>query len=111
MEIPLVDNWESLYKPGQARVYPLGQNDKKTTPSAKRPATDTSTKTTEVKVRRSARTTYIKSTKNTKKQSKPVEIEENNESKEDKDDLKENAKAENKDKEEEPNRPTCKESN
>ena len=28
MEIPLVDNWESLYKPGQARVYPVGQRDK-----------------------------------------------------------------------------------
>ena len=28
IEIPLVDNWESLYKPGQARVYPIGQRDK-----------------------------------------------------------------------------------
>lgn len=28
MEIPLVDNWESLYKPGQARVYPVSQRDK-----------------------------------------------------------------------------------
>ena len=25
MDIPLVDNWEKIYKPGQARVYPLGQ--------------------------------------------------------------------------------------
>ncbi len=28
MEIPLLDNWEELYKPGQARVYPLGQRDR-----------------------------------------------------------------------------------
>ena len=28
MDIPLVDNWRELYKPGQARVYPLGQRDK-----------------------------------------------------------------------------------
>ena len=27
MDIPLVENWESKYKPGQARVYPLGQQD------------------------------------------------------------------------------------
>lgn len=28
MGIPLLDNWEDLYKPGQAKVYPLGQRDK-----------------------------------------------------------------------------------
>ena len=28
MEIPLVDNWKQLYKPGQARIYPLGKKDK-----------------------------------------------------------------------------------
>lgn len=28
MDIPLVDNWPEIYKPGQARVYPLGQADK-----------------------------------------------------------------------------------
>ena len=28
MDIPLVDNWKDLYKPGQARVYPLGERDK-----------------------------------------------------------------------------------
>ena len=28
MDIPLVDNWKDLYKPGQARVYPLGEKDK-----------------------------------------------------------------------------------
>ena len=28
MEIPLVDNWEQLYKPGQSRVYPVGKRDK-----------------------------------------------------------------------------------
>lgn len=27
MEIPLVDNWRELYKPGQARVYPVGKRD------------------------------------------------------------------------------------
>ncbi|SLM41024.1 probable transposable element [Lasallia pustulata] len=28
MEIPLVENWMELYKPGQARVYPVGQKDR-----------------------------------------------------------------------------------
>ena len=28
MEIPLVDNWEDIYKAGQARVYPVGKRDK-----------------------------------------------------------------------------------
>ena len=28
MDIPLVDNWRELYKPGQARVYPLGERDR-----------------------------------------------------------------------------------
>ena len=28
MEIPLVESWEALYKPGQARVYPVGHRDK-----------------------------------------------------------------------------------
>ena len=28
MEIPLLDNWKELYKPGQAKVYPVGQKDK-----------------------------------------------------------------------------------
>ena len=28
MEVPLVENWREIYKPGQARVYSLGQNDK-----------------------------------------------------------------------------------
>ena len=28
MDIPLVDNWREVYKPGQARVYPVGQRDK-----------------------------------------------------------------------------------
>ena len=28
MDIPLLDNWRELYKPGQARVYPVGQRDK-----------------------------------------------------------------------------------
>ena len=28
MEIPLIDNWESHYKPGQARVYPVGPKDR-----------------------------------------------------------------------------------
>lgn len=28
MDIPLLDNWRDLYKPGQARVYPLGQKDR-----------------------------------------------------------------------------------
>ena len=28
MDIPLLENWRDLYKPGQARVYPLGQRDK-----------------------------------------------------------------------------------
>lgn len=28
MGILLLDNWEDLYKPGQAKVYPLGQRDK-----------------------------------------------------------------------------------
>ena len=28
MEIPLLDNWQELYKPGQARVYALGQQDR-----------------------------------------------------------------------------------
>lgn len=28
MEIPLLDNWRKLYKPGQVRVYPLGSKDK-----------------------------------------------------------------------------------
>ena len=28
MEIPLVDNWQDLYKAGQARVYPVGTRDK-----------------------------------------------------------------------------------
>ena len=27
MEIPLLDNWQELYKPGQAKVYPLGTQD------------------------------------------------------------------------------------
>ena len=27
MEIPLLDNWQELYKPGQAKVYPLGTKD------------------------------------------------------------------------------------
>ena len=29
MEIPLLDNWKELYKPGQAKVYPLGTKDRK----------------------------------------------------------------------------------
>ena len=28
MDIPLLDNWKEQYKPGQARVYPLGANDR-----------------------------------------------------------------------------------
>lgn len=28
MDIPLVDNWQDLYKPGQARVYPVRKADK-----------------------------------------------------------------------------------
>ena len=28
MDIPLVDNWQELYKPGQARVYPVGPKDR-----------------------------------------------------------------------------------
>ena len=28
MDIPLLDNWRELYKPSQARVYPLGKADK-----------------------------------------------------------------------------------
>ena len=28
MEIPLIDNWPEIYKPGQARVYPVGQRDR-----------------------------------------------------------------------------------
>ena len=28
MEIPLIDNWEEIYKPGQARVYPVERRDK-----------------------------------------------------------------------------------
>ena len=28
MQIPLVDNWEEIYKPGQARVYPVGIQDR-----------------------------------------------------------------------------------
>ena len=28
MDIPLVDNWREIYKPGQARVYPVGNADK-----------------------------------------------------------------------------------
>lgn len=28
MEIPLVDNWQEQYKPGQARVYPVGAKDR-----------------------------------------------------------------------------------
>lgn len=27
-DIPLLDNWRDLYKPGQAKVYPLGRQDK-----------------------------------------------------------------------------------
>ena len=27
MEIPLLENWQELYKPGQAKVYPLGTKD------------------------------------------------------------------------------------
>ena len=27
MEIPLLENWQELYKPGQAKVYPLGAKD------------------------------------------------------------------------------------
>ena len=34
MEIPLVNNWMELYKPGQARVYPVGQKDRKVIDSA-----------------------------------------------------------------------------
>ena len=29
MEIPLLDNWKELYKPGQVKVYPLGTEDHK----------------------------------------------------------------------------------
>lgn len=28
MDVPLVDNWKESYKPGQARVYPVGARDK-----------------------------------------------------------------------------------
>lgn len=28
MDIPLVDNWTEIYKPGQVRVYPLGKADR-----------------------------------------------------------------------------------
>ena len=28
MDIPLLDNWKELYKPGQARVNPIGQRDR-----------------------------------------------------------------------------------
>jgi len=28
MDIPLLDNWQDHYKPGQAKVYPVGQRDK-----------------------------------------------------------------------------------
>ncbi len=28
MEIPLVEDWREKYKPGQARVYPVGQTDR-----------------------------------------------------------------------------------
>lgn len=28
MSIPLIDNWEAKYKPGQARVYPVGKSDR-----------------------------------------------------------------------------------
>ena len=28
MDIPLLDNWRELYKPGQARVYPVGNQDR-----------------------------------------------------------------------------------
>ena len=34
MEIPLVENWRDLYKPGQAKVYPVGQRDKAVIDSA-----------------------------------------------------------------------------
>ena len=28
MNIPLIENWQDVYKPGQARVYPVGQKDR-----------------------------------------------------------------------------------
>ena len=28
MEIPLINNWEEVYKPRQAKVYPLGHQDR-----------------------------------------------------------------------------------
>ena len=34
MEIPLVDNWQELYKPGQAKIYPLGPRDREVVDNA-----------------------------------------------------------------------------